>query len=151
MHCPICPSEETKVIDSRLTLEGFAIRRRRECMVCEYRFSTMEEVEILGVTVIKNDGRRESYSRKKLEAGMLHSLTKRPYTQEGFDKMIHSIERHIQKKNRREISSTDIGEIVMEHLRHFDKVAYIRFASIYRAFEDVETFQKEVSALGQTS
>jgi len=107
----------------------------------------MEEMELLDIIVIKNDGRRESYSRKKLETGIIHSLTKRPYTQENFDKMTHSIERKIQKKNRREISSEEIGEIVMAHLKRFDKIAYIRFASIYRAFEDVKKFQKEVREL----
>ncbi len=147
MHCPICPSQDSKVIDSRLTHEGYAIRRRRECVKCQYRFSTMEEIELLDITVVKNDGRREVYSRKKLESGILHSLTKRPYTQENFDKMIHSIERKIQKKNRKEIPSAEIGDIVMTHLRRFDKVAYIRFASIYRAFEDVKKFQKEVRDL----
>lgn len=147
MHCPICHSKESKVVDSRLTHEGYAIRRRRECAECQYRFSTMEEMELLDIVVIKNDGRRETYSRKKLEEGILHSLTKRPYTQENFDKMIHAIERKIQKKNRKEISSKEIGEIVMVNLKRFDKVAYIRFASIYRAFEDVKKFQKEVRAL----
>ncbi len=147
MHCPVCHSEETKVVDSRLASDGYAIRRRRECTQCEYRFSTMEELELLDIVVVKNDGRRETYLRKKLETGILHSLTKRPYTQENFDKMIHGIERKIQKKNRREVSSTEIGEIVMAHLKRFDKVAYIRFASIYRAFEDVKKFQKEVREL----
>lgn len=147
MHCPVCHSEESKVVDSRLTHDGYAIRRRRECMACQYRFSTMEEMELLDIIVIKTDGRRESYSRKKLETGILHSLTKRPYTQENFDKLIHLIERKIQKKNRREISSKEVGEIVMAGLKRFDKVAYIRFASIYRAFEDVTKFQKEVRAL----
>ncbi len=147
MHCPVCHSKESKVVDSRLTHDGYAIRRRRECAECQYRFSTMEEMELLDIIVIKNDGRRESYSRKKLETGIIHSLTKRPYTQENFDKMTHSIERKIQKKNRREISSEEIGEIVMAHLKRFDKVAYIRFASIYRAFEDVKKFQKEVREL----
>jgi transcriptional repressor NrdR len=147
MHCPICHSKESKVVDSRLTHDGYAIRRRRECVECQYRFSTMEEMELLEIIVIKNDGRRESYSRKKMETGILHSLTKRPYIQENFDKMIHSIERKIQKKNRKEISSAELGDIVMSHLKRFDKVAYIRFASIYRAFEDVKKFQKEVRAL----
>lgn len=147
MHCPVCHSKESKVVDSRLTHDGYAIRRRRECMGCQYRFSTMEEMELLDIIVIKTDGRRETYSRKKLETGILHSLTKRPYTQENFDKLIHTIERRIQKKNRREISSKEVGEIVMAGLKRFDKVAYIRFASIYRAFEDVTKFQKEVRAL----
>ena len=147
MYCPVCKSKETKVVDSRLTQDGMAIRRRRECIKCAYRFSTVEETELLDITVVKNDGLRESYSRNKLERGILHSLTKRPYTQESFDKMIHAIERDIQKKKKREITSKEIGELVMKHLRKFDKVAYIRFASIYRAFEDVTKFQHEIKSL----
>lgn len=104
-------------------------------------------MELLDITVVKNDGRRESYSRGKLRNGILHSLTKRPYTQEKFDKLIHAIERDIQKKKKREITSAEIGELVMKHLRRFDKVAYIRFASIYRAFEDVNTFESEIESL----
>ena len=147
MYCPVCKSKETKVVDSRLTQDGMAIRRRRECIKCAYRFSTVEETELLDITVVKNDGLRESYSRNKLERGILHSLTKRPYTQESFDKMIHAIERDIQKKKKREITSKELGELVMRHLSKFDKVAYIRFASIYRAFEDVTKFQKEIKSL----
>jgi transcriptional repressor NrdR len=147
MHCPTCHSQETKVVDSRLTHDGMAIRRRRECEKCSYRFSTVEEMELLDIVVVKNDGRRESYSRKKLESGILHSLTKRPFTQEKFDQLIHMIERDIQRKRKREVTSTEIGEMVMKHLRKFDTVAYIRFASIYRAFEDVSKFQKEVISL----
>jgi len=147
VYCPVCKSKETKVVDSRLTQDGMAIRRRRECIKCAYRFSTVEETELLDITVVKNDGLRESYSRNKLERGILHSLTKRPYTQESFDKMIHAIERDIQKKKKREITSKELGELVMRHLSKFDKVAYIRFASIYRAFEDVTKFQKEIKSL----
>ena len=101
---------------------------------CFYRFSTLEEMELLDIVVVKNDGRRESYSRSKLERGILHSLAKRPYTLDKFDKLVHAIERDIQKKKKREITSREVGEILMKHLRKFDKVAYIRFASIYRAF-----------------
>ena len=147
MYCPVCRSKETKVVDSRVTHEGTMIRRRRECVTCQYRFSTVEEMELLDIVVVKNDGRRESYSRTKLERGIIHSLANRPYTQDFFDRMIHGIERDIYKKNKREITSREIGEIVMKHLRKFDKVAYIRFASIYRAFEDVNKFQKEVRSL----
>lgn len=147
MHCPICSSKETKVIDSRLTHDGLAIRRRRVCERCSYRFSTLEELELLDIVVVKRDGRRESYSRKKLEKGLLQSLTKRPFTQDRFDRLIHAIERDIQKKKKREVTSKEIGEIVIRHLRTFDKVAYIRFASIYRAFEDVSKFQTEVRSL----
>lgn len=147
MYCPVCSCRETKVVDSRLTNDGLSIRRRRECEKCSYRFSTLEEMELLDIVVVKQDGRRESYSRAKIQKGLLHSLTKRPFTQDNFDRLIHAIERDIQKKKKREITSKEIGEIVMKHLRRFDKVAYIRFASIYRAFEDVSKFQSEVRSL----
>lgn len=147
MFCPVCRHKETKVIDSRLTQDGMAIRRRRECDKCSFRFSTVEEAELLDIIVVKNDGRRESYSRNKLENGIVRSLTKRPYTQDKFDKMIHAIERDIQKKKKREITSKEIGELVMKHLQKFDKVAYVRFASIYRAFEDVGKFQSVIRFL----
>lgn len=147
MFCPVCRHKETKVVDSRLTQDGLAIRRRRECEKCQYRFSTVEEAELLDITVVKNNGHRESYSRNKLQSGIIRSLTKRPYTQEKFDQMIHAIERDIQKKKKREVTSIEIGELVMKHLRKFDKVAYIRFASIYRAFEDVSKFKSEIKTL----
>ena len=147
MYCPVCKSKESKVIDSRLTQDGMAIRRRRECEKCAYRFSTFEEMELLDIVVVKRAGRREAYSRSKLERGILQSLIKRPYTQEKFDRLIHTIERDIQKKKKREITSQEIGEIVMKQLLKFDKVAYIRFASIYRAFEDVGKFKSEILTL----
>lgn len=153
MYCPICRSKETRVVDSRLTQDSMAIRRRRECEKCHYRFSTLEEMELLDIVVVKNDGRRELYVRTKLERGILHSLTKRPYTQDKFSLLIHGIERDIQKKparggnKQREITSGEIGEIVMKHLQKFDTVAYIRFASIYRAFENVDTFQSAIRSL----
>lgn len=147
MFCPVCRNKETKVVDSRLTQDGMSVRRRRECIKCTYRFSTLEEMELLDIVVVKNDGRRESYSRNKMEKGILHSLAKRPYTQDKFDKLVHAIERDIQKKKKREITSKEIGEILMKYLRKFDKIAYIRFASIYRAFEDVDKFQTEIKSL----
>ena len=147
MYCPVCKSKESKVIDSRLAQDGMAIRRRRECEKCGYRFSTFEEMELLDIVVVKRAGRREAYSRSKMERGILQSLIKRPYTQEKFDRLIHTIERDIQKKKKREITSQEIGEIVMKQLLKFDKVAYIRFASIYRAFEDVGKFKSEILTL----
>ena len=147
MYCPVCNSKDTKVVDSRVTQDGYSIRRRRECMKCQYRFSTVEEMELLDIVVIKSDGKRESYDRKKVESGMLHSLRKRPYMQESFDRMINAIERDIQKKNTREITSREVGEIVMDYLRKFDKVAYIRFASIYLSFEDVDNFESTIQSL----
>ena len=148
MHCPVCRSKESKVVDSRNTYEGMAIRRRRECGKCQYRFSTVEVMELLDLTVVKRDGRREAYARSKIEEGVKHSLVKRPYTQEMFDKLIHAIERDLQKRKKRELTSEDVGEVVMKHLKKFDKIAYIRFASIYRAFQDVDTFQSEIQQLG---
>jgi len=157
MHCPVCKSKETKVVDSRIAEAGMSIRRRRECTSCKYRFSTLEETELLDLIVVKQDGAREGYNRAKLEKGLVHSLAKRSFTQDRFRQMVNSIERDIQKKaakawsehstKYKEITSTNIGEIVMKHLKKFDTVAYIRFASIYRAFEDVETFQHEVRSL----
>lgn len=147
MYCPICRCRETHVVDTRVAQDGMMVRRRRECEKCGYRFSTTEELELLDLTVVKRDGRHESYSRSKITSGLLRSLTKRPYTQEAFDRLVHSIERDIQKKKKREVTTSDIGEIVMKHLSKFDTVAYIRFASIYRAFEDVDTFQSEIRSL----
>ncbi len=149
MHCPVCPSKETKVVDSRVLSDGMAVRRRRECIKCSYRFSTAEEGEVLDIIVVKQDGAREAYDRRKLRGGILHSLTKRPYTEEQLDKLVHKIERDIQKKKKREVTSHTIGEVVMRHLKRFDKVAYIRFASIYRAFEDVDTFEAELRRLAK--
>ena len=131
MFCPVCRYKETKVIDSRLTQDGMSVRRRRECIKCAYRFSTLEEMELLDIVVVKNDGRRESYSRSKLERGILHSLAKIHYTLDKFDKLVHAIERDISKKKKKKITSREVGEILMKHLRSFDKVAYIRFASIF--------------------
>jgi transcriptional repressor NrdR len=147
MYCPICNSKETKVIDSRVSPDGDSIRRRRECVKCNYRFSTVEEIELLDIVVIKRDGARESYSRKKIENGIKQSLAKRPFTQESFDRLVHAVEKDIQRSKKREIKSQEIGEILMKHLKRFDKVAYIRFASIYRSFADVDTFENEIRSL----
>jgi len=147
MRCPVCNNNNTNVVDSRPVAGGMSVRRRRECDKCKYRFSTVEEVELLGIIVVKQDGVRESYIREKLENGIKRSLTKRPYTHDDFKKLIHNIERTIQKKKKREISSKEIGQIIIKHLRGFDKVAYIRFASVYRDFKDVKTFEKELKKL----
>lgn len=147
MHCPVCNYNDTKVVDSRLSSDGMSIRRRRECEKCGYRFSTKEETELLDLMVVKRDGRREPYSREKLERGLHKALEKRQYTDLDFQNLVHGIERDIQKKKRNELRSSDVGEIVMRRLRNFDKVAYIRFASVYRAFEDVDSFQEELNRL----
>jgi transcriptional repressor NrdR len=142
MFCPICTCEETKVVDSRLVEGGHSIRRRRECSECTYRFSTFEQVEVLDVLVVKRDGRKEQYSRQKMESGLRKALEKRPYTEDAFHSLVGGIERDIQKKRAGEIGSRELGDIVMQHLHGFDKVAYVRFASVYRSFADVEAFQE---------
>ena len=147
MHCPVCNHDATSVIDTRLTAEGSAIRRRRECEQCGYRFSTNEEVELLDLTVIKRDGSREAYSRDKLARGLKRALEKRPYTDTAFRTLVNGIERDIQRKKTDELTSRELGEIVMNRLKSFDKVAYIRFASVYRQFEDVDSFTRELKML----
>ena len=149
MRCPVCDYKATKVIDSRLSQDGMSVRRRRECEKsrCGFRFSTAEEIELLDCTVIKRNGRRESYSREKIASGLKRALEKRPYTQSQFSALLHKIERQVQKVRSGEITSADIGEIVMNELRTVDKVAYIRFASVYRSFEDLETFETELKKL----
>lgn len=147
MRCPVCNHKELSVLDTRSSEDGLSVRRRRECDKCHYRFSTVEETELLDIIVVKQNGERQSYMREKIESGLRRSLTKRPYTQEKFHQLVHLIERDIQKKKRREIDSREIGEIVMKHLHTFDKIAYIRFASVYRDFKDVKTFEKELKKL----
>ncbi|MBP9863904.1 transcriptional repressor NrdR [Patescibacteria group bacterium] len=147
MHCPVCSFEDTKVVDSRITGEGAAIRRRRECESCGYRFSTNEEVELLDLVVVKRDGARQSYSREKIEHGLKKALEKRPVTDAAFRGLVHAIERDIQRKKTNELTSADVGEVVMNQLKSFDKVAYIRFASVYRQFEDIESFTRELEKL----
>lgn len=150
MYCPVCGNKSTRVIDSRLSSDSMSIRRRRECEKtrCGYRFSTVEEIELLDITVVKRNGRREAYSREKLDAGLKKSLEKRPYTEAQYRTLLLSVERDIQKRRGSEITSKDIGSIVMERLREFDKVAYIRFASVYYSFEDLKTFEDELRKLG---
>lgn len=149
MRCPVCNHSEVSVVDTRSAEDDLSVRRRRECEKCTYRFSTVEEIELLDIIVVKQDGERQSYMRDKVENGIRRSLSKRPYTQEKFHRLIHAIERDIQKKRRREIASKEIGEIVMKHLESLDKVAYIRFASVYRDFKDVKTFEKELKKISK--
>lgn len=121
-----------------------SVKRRRECEKCQYRFTTREEIELLDLVVVKRDGRRESYSKEKIVQGLEKSLHKVPYTREKFVRMVQNIERDIQKLKQREVQSGDIGEIMMRRLKAFNKVAYIRFASVYRSFQDVSGFQDEL-------
>lgn len=148
MRCPNCENADTKVLDSRPIEDGTAIRRRRECEKCGFRFSTYEEIEILGISVIKRDGNSQPYSREKLERGVKLSFEKREHTDQTLRKLISAIEQEIQKKaEQAEIKSSDIGEIVMKKIKRVDKVAYIRFASVYRQFEDVEEFKEALQKL----
>lgn len=151
MRCPVCNNKSTSVIDSRLLTDGMAVRRRRECEKekCGFRFSTVEEMELLDVSVVKRNGHREAYSREKLTSGLKKALEKRPYTDTQLQRLVHMIERDIQKARGGEITSEEVGEILMRRLKGFDKIAYIRFASVYRSFEDVETFEKELKKLGK--
>lgn len=136
-------------MDSRVTDEGLAIRRRRECDRCGYRFSTVEEVEILNLSVVKRDGHREPYSREKLERGLRKAMEKRPITAEAFKRLIGQIERDIQVRGRAEITSQQIGDLAMKRLQRIDQIAYIRFASVYRQFQDVASFKRELNQLSQ--
>ena len=147
MKCPFCGYEESKVIDSRPTDEGERIRRRRECLKCTKRFTTYEMIESLPIVVIKKDGSRETFDRQKLLTGMLRACEKRPVSIEMLDRAISDIETVIQNSLDREVSSDKIGELVMEKLKEIDEVAYVRFASVYREFKDVDTFLKEIKDL----
>ncbi len=151
MYCPVCNSKSTRVVDSRISPDGLAVRRRRECerARCAFRFSTLEEIELLDCTVVKRNGARELYSREKLEGGLRKSLEKRPYTQAQFRALVSAIEREVQKERGGEITSGAIGEIVMQQLKTFDKVAYIRFASVYYSFEGLEMFENELKKLSK--
>jgi transcriptional repressor NrdR len=144
MRCPACASDDTRVVDSRLHGGGFAVRRRRECSACQNRFSTLEEMELLDLTVQKSDGRKEPYNKEKLTAGLRKALEKRPCTADQMRELLHAIERDIQAARRDCLETGRIGEIVINHLRKFDPVAYIRFASVYRSFEDIGEFRKEL-------
>ena len=147
MKCPFCGYEESKVIDSRPTDEGERIRRRRECLECGKRFTTYEMIESLPIIVIKKDGSRETFDRQKLLTGMLRACEKRPVSIETLDRAISDIETVIQNSLDREVSSDKIGELVMEKLKEIDEVAYVRFASVYRQFKDINTFMDELNKL----
>ncbi len=147
MKCPVCYFQDTKVVDSRVASDGFSIRRRRECLKCGFRFSTYEELEILELSVVKRDGRREAYSREKLVGGLKRALEKRPITEENFKKLIHLIERDLQILKKEEVTSEQVGYSVMKQLKKIDKVAYIRYASVYQSFKDLAEFKKELNKL----
>lgn len=144
MKCPFCAHKEDKVVDSRATAEESAIRRRRECLKCGKRFTTYEYIEEVSLLVIKKDGRREPFDRKKVLSGIIKACEKRPIGMEKMEDIVAQVERAIQKKSDREIPSSKIGELVMEKLKALDDVAYVRFASVYRQFKDVGQFMVEL-------
>lgn len=147
MKCPICYFDDTKVIDSRAATDGLSIRRRRECLKCGFRFSTYEEVEILDLMIVKRDGRRESYNREKLVSGLKKALEKRAITEDEFKRLVHAIERELQKMRKNEITSRQVGQVAMKQLKKVDQVAYIRYASVYQQFKDANEFRKELNKL----
>jgi transcriptional repressor NrdR len=147
MHCPFCGHVETKVNDSRLAGEGRQIRRRRECLKCGERFTTFETAELLMPVVVKGDRAREAFDEGKLRAGMEKALEKRPVPREQLDEAVSRIVHQVRSLGDREVSSRAIGELVMEELRHLDEVAFVRFASVYRQFEDVQAFHDEIERL----
>jgi len=147
MQCPYCKNNDTKVVDSRASQEGLAIRRRRECLQCKRRFTTYEKVEEMPLMVIKKDGRRQPFDRKKLLAGIMKAVEKRPISLEKLEEMVEKIEVALQQKLENEVSSSEIGELVIKHLHSVDQIAYVRFASVYREFKDVNQFMNELREL----
>lgn len=147
MHCPFCNHGETKVIDSRLAGEGSQIRRRRECLKCSERFTTFESAELVMPQVVKSDRSREPFDEQKLRSGILKALEKRPVSSEAVEEAISRICHKVRGLGERELPALRLGELVMEELRHLDEVAYVRFASVYRSFQDVEAFREEIERL----
>jgi transcriptional repressor NrdR len=147
MKCPFCNHIEDKVVDSRETKEGDTIRRRRECLGCERRFTTYERIDEVPYMVIKKDGRREKFDRQKVLGGLLKACEKRPISMAKLSDMVNAVESKVSDSPDREISTTDIGEYLMEGLRDLDKIAYVRFASVYRDFQDEQAFFNELKSL----
>lgn len=147
VKCPFCTHQENKVIDSRLSKEGQVIRRRRECLGCERRFTTYERIEEIMPLVVKKDGRREAFDRAKIVHGLKLACQKRPVSSEQVDQIVEQVERQLQGTGEREVSSTVIGELVMKGLQNLDDVAYVRFASVYRSFQDIGEFMAELKDL----
>ena len=146
MQCPYCNYQNTKVTDSRDT-GIYSIRRRRECLQCNRRFTTYERVELSPVYIIKKDGKREQYDKEKIKKGIIKALEKRPVSSEQIENILDNIQEHIRHAGKEEIPSKEIGEYVMNELKNIDQVAYIRFASVYRSFADITLFEKEVKKL----
>ena len=147
MHCPFCAAEDTKVIDSRLVADGDQVRRRRECLSCSDRFTTYEVAELLMPKLIKSNGSREPFDEAKLRSGILRALEKRPVGVEQSEAAITQIKHSLQATGERELNSRVVGEMVMNALRELDDVAYVRFASVYRSFQDLSEFQEEIERL----
>ena len=147
MRCPFCSTEETKVIDSRLVSDGFQVRRRRECGQCHERFTTFETAELIVPKVIKNNGNREPFNEDKLRRGIQHALEKRPVSADDVEKAISRISHKWRATGEREVPSQLVGTLVMEELKHLDKVAYIRFASVYLSFDNINQFSQEIENL----
>lgn len=144
MRCPYCDYEDSKVVDSRPTDEGQTIRRRRECIRCEKRFTTYEKIERVPIVVVKKDGTRQSYDRNKILNGMIRACEKRPVSLSELEKSVDNIEKKIHNSLDKEINSKDLGELVMVELKELDEVAYVRFASVYRQFKDINSFMEEI-------
>lgn len=149
MKCPFCSVDDTKVIDSRLANEGYFVRRRRECQKCGERFTTFESAELVMPRIIKSDNRREAFDEDKLRAGFLRALEKRPVATEAIEAAINHIKQRMRGTGDREVSARLVGEWVMDELRELDQVAYVRFASVYRSFQDVNEFREEIERLEQ--
>ena len=147
MKCPSCGYSETKVIDSRLNTDGTSVRRRRECLQCEKRFTTYEYVEQVPLLVVKRDGRRQPFDRKKIIVGLMKACEKRPVSVDKMEEITGEIARAVQRKYDREVDSKEIGELIMEKLAALDEVAYVRFASVYRQFRDVNQFMSELQGM----
>jgi len=151
LHCPFCGADDTKVIDSRLVAEGDAVRRRRECQTCGERYTTFETAELVMPRIVKSDGIREPFDEDKLRRGMQRALEKRPVSIEAIESSLNRIMHELRSTGERELPSRRVGEAVMRELREMDGVAYVRFASVYRDFQDVSEFQEEIRRLGDTS
>jgi transcriptional repressor NrdR len=149
MHCPFCGADDTKVIDSRLVADGDQVRRRRECLTCDERFTTFETAELVMPRIVKRDGSREPFNEEKLKSGLLRALEKRPVSTEAIEESLNRIVHRLRSTGERELASRVVGEEVMKELRRLDDVAYVRFASVYRRFEDVSEFQEEIRRMGR--
>ena len=147
MRCPFCSHDDTKVIDSRLVAEGAQVRRRRECTACSERYTTYETAELLMPRIIKGNGNREPFDEEKMRNGILRALEKRPVSVEDIEAAINSIKKALQATGEREVKSLVVGELVMENLQRLDQVAFVRFASVYRDFKDLEEFRQEIDRL----